>query len=218
MGFLVWNPTTRFQPRPAKGLASLGRVLRELGKRGLDTIEDRYAPGQVVVVLGVQSRDPRVVLLGRPEAALGFALLVVVVDPLDFEDGELPAGLVREGDAVARGRGGNSEADGECPRQPSGKAHLVHDALVVVVAHESRERRERSARKHVEVGDLTGGERHGLERVEVFRSLAGRVDELAAVRADQLQIGRRAHARRPPPWEGTHAPASKNRGSKHADV
>ena len=120
-------------------------------------------------MLGVQSRDPRVVLLGRPEAALGFALLVVAVDPLDIEDGELAAGLVREGDAVARGRGGNSEANGERPKQSAGKAHLVHAAPVVLVAHESRERGERSARKHVEVGDLTGGERHRFERVEVFR-------------------------------------------------
>ena len=75
--------------------------------------------------------------------------------------------------------------------------HVVDDALIVRAAHETLERRERTGREHVEVGELTGGQLDGLERVEIGRPLARAIDERAAVRRDQA-IGRRnRHARTP---------------------
>src|SRR5207249_11345247 len=56
------------------------------------------------------------------------------------------------------------------------------------------ERRQRARGDHVQVGELAGGQRHDLERVEVVRPLARAIDERAAVRRDQLRIGDDAHA------------------------
>src|SRR5207244_2057087 len=66
--------------------------------------------------------------------------------------------------------------------------------FVVGRAHEPLERGERPAGEHVEVGDLAGGERQPLQRLDALRPLARPVDELAAVRGDQV-VGRHgAHA------------------------
>ena len=91
--------------------------------------------------------------VGRAEAAFGFALLVVVEDPLDVEDCELPPGLVCERDAVALRRIGHCEADRERPRQAARQVHALDDSLVVLPAHEPRQRRERPNGEHVEVGE-----------------------------------------------------------------
>ena len=99
------------------------------------------------------------------------------------------AGLVGERDAVAGRRGVDGEADGKRPRQAAREVHLLDDALVVGLAHEALERRERARGDHVEVGELPRGERDDLERVEIVGRVAGAVDERAAVRRDQT-IGR----------------------------
>ncbi len=67
--------------------------------------------------------------------------------------------------------------------------HLLDDAVVVGLAHEALERRERAGREHVEIGELARRERHDLERVEIVGCVAGAIDERAAVRRDQT-IGR----------------------------
>src|SRR5207253_2929568 len=62
--------------------------------------------------------------------------------------------------------------------------------LVVVASHETFERGECARREHPQVGELTGGERNRLERLEIGRAPARAIDEFAAVRLDELQVGR----------------------------
>src|SRR5207247_1317647 len=59
---------------------------------------------------------------------------------------------------------------------------------------EAVERRQRARRDHVQVGQLACRQRHGLEHVHTVGSLPGAVDELTAVRRDQVRLGRDAHA------------------------
>ena len=63
--------------------------------------------------------------------------------------------------------------------------HLLDDAVVVGLAHEALERRERAGREHVEIGELARRKGHDLERVEILGCVAGAIDERAAVRRDQ---------------------------------
>ena len=128
-------------------------------------------------------------LVGRPEAELGLALSVVLVDLLDLEDGHGTAGLVREGDAVTRRRGVNGEADRKRPREAVREVHLLDDPLVVGSPHEPVERRERTRGEHVEVGEPSRRERDPIERLEIVGALAGPVDEHASVRRDEA-LGR----------------------------
>src|SRR5207247_394092 len=58
--------------------ASLGRVAGELGKRRLRPLEDRDASRHVTRLLRVQARDAWMCFVGRAEAPLSLALLVVV--------------------------------------------------------------------------------------------------------------------------------------------
>jgi hypothetical protein len=133
-------------------------------------------------------------VVGRAEALLGLALLVVAVDLLDLEDGEWPALLVGERDPVSARLVLDGQADGQRPRQAAGEAHVLDDPLVVGRRHEACERRERARGEHVEVGQLARREPGGLEGLEVVGPIAHTVDELAAVGLDQL-VGRdSAHA------------------------
>ena len=120
---------------------------------------------------------------------LRLALLVVLERLLDLEHRERAAGLVGERDAISGGSRVDGEADRKRPRQAAREVHLVDDALVVGLAHEALERRERARGEHVEVGELPRREHDDLERAEVVGRLAGAVDERAAVRRDQA-VGR----------------------------
>jgi hypothetical protein len=174
--------------------AGLGGVERELRELGLGPLEHRHLAGEVPVVLREQAGHARVRVVGRAEAALGLALLVVLVDLLDVEHGEQAPRLVGQGDAIAGRWGRHREADGQRPRQAARKAHLVDDALVVLAAHEALERRERTGGEHVEVGSLARGDRDHLVALDIVRPLAGAVDERAAVRLDQAVRRDRGHA------------------------
>ncbi len=128
-------------------------------------------------------------VVGRAEAVLCLALLVVLVGLLDLEHGDRAAGLVGERDAIS-GRGGvHRKADGKRPRQTAREVHLLDDPLVVGLAHEALERRERARRDHVQVGELTRGERDDLERADVLGRVAGAVDQRPTVRSDEA-VGR----------------------------
>ena len=185
IGLRVWNPTTRFQPRSAKIRRVSAGSRASSGNSGCGALEHGHAPREVQRLLRVQASDAGMRVVGRAEALLRLALLVVLEGLLDLEHGDGPAGLVREGDAVSRRRRVDGEADGKRPRKPAREVHLLDDALVVRLAHEALERRERARGDHVEVGELPRGERDDLERVEVGRRVAGAVDERPAVRRDQ---------------------------------
>ena len=176
--------------------ARLGRVERELGVRRLRPLEDRHAAGEVERVLRVEPRHAGMRLVRRPEAALRLTLAVVGEDVLDVECGEEAAALVRECDPLAGRRPLDREADGERPRRAVREAHVLDDALVVGAAEEAFERRERADREHVEVGELSRGQRDALEALDAVRRIPGPVDEPAAVRPDQPCLrGNDAHAR-----------------------
>ena len=185
IGFRVWKPTTRRQPRSSKALRVSAGSRASSGNGGLRAHEDRDLAGEIERVLRVEARDSGMRLVGRPEAALGLALLVVLEDLLDLEDGQRSSAAVGERDAVPCGRGLDGEADRERPGEPVREVHVLDDALVVVAAHESLERRERSRGEHVQVGHLTRGQRQRLEGIEITRPLAGAVDERPTMRRDQ---------------------------------
>ena len=175
--------------------ARVGGVLVQLGEAGLEPLEDRHRAGEVRALLRVELRNAGVLAVRRSEALLRLALLVVGVDLLDVEDGQRPAVLVGERDAVALRRLGDGEADGKRPGQPAREPHGLDDAVVVLLAHEAGEGRERAGGEHVEVGQLAGGQRDDLERVDVAGALARPRYERAAVRRDELVRGDGAHAR-----------------------
>ena len=209
IGLRVWKPTTRFQPRSAKSARVSAGSLWSSREVGLGPLEDGHRPGEVRGLLRVELRDAGMLAVGRAEALLRLALLVVGEDLLDLEHRERAAALVRERDAVARRRLGHGEADGQRPGQPVGEPHRLDDALVVRLAHEAGQRRERARGEHVQVGQLARGQRDDLERVEVVGALArARSTSDAAVRADQL-VGRDgAHAR----TSGPTRPSSSSSG------
>src|SRR5207302_8495607 len=74
--------------------AGLGRVQGELREGRRLPLEHGDASGQVPRLLLVEARDARMLRVGRPEAALCLALLVVVEDALDLQDRDWPAGAV----------------------------------------------------------------------------------------------------------------------------
>ena len=185
----VWNPTTRFQPRSAKIRRVSAGSRASSGNSAGGALEHGHAPCEVQRLLRVQPRDAGMRVVGRAEAVLRLALLVVLERLLDLEHGDRRAGLVGERDTIARRRRVDCEADGKRPRKAVREVHLVDDALVVRLAHEALERRERARGDHVQVGELPRGERDDLERVEVGRRVARAVDESAAVRRDQA-VGR----------------------------
>ena len=95
----------------------LGGIPRELRELRLRALEHGDAPGEVERLLLVQPSNARMRVVGRAEALLRLALLVVLECLIDLEHGDGPAGLVGESDAVARGRRVDGEAHGERPRQ-----------------------------------------------------------------------------------------------------
>ena len=173
----------------------LGRVLRQLGERRLGPLEHRDASREVERLLLVQPRDTGMRIVGRAECLLRLPLSVVLVRLADVEHGDELAALVGERDTVARRRRLDGQADGQRPRQAVREPHRVEHGLVVLVAHEALERRQRTAGDHVQVGELARGQRHDLERLDVVGPFTRPVDERAAVRRDQLGLGGDAHAR-----------------------
>jgi hypothetical protein len=173
--------------------ARLGGILVQLGEARRRTLEDRDGTADVVVGLRVHPGNARMGVVPGEEAALGLAGLVVLVDLLDVEDGQRPAGFVRERDPVSLRRQLDGDADGQRPGQPARQMHVLEDAPVVLPAHEPPERRERPGGEHVEVGELPRGEPDRLEALDVLGPLAGALDELAAVRRNELGFGGEAH-------------------------
>ena len=133
-------------------------------------------------------------LVRGAEAVLGLPLPVVLVRLLDLEHGDRAAALIGERNPIACGSRVHRQADGKRPRQAALEVHLLDDALVVRLAHEALERRERARGDHVEVGELTRRERDDLERAEIVGRVGGAVDERTAVGSDQAIRRDRGHA------------------------
>ena len=144
--------------------ARLHRVERELREGGLLPLEDRDVAGQVLPRLAVQARHAGVRLLGGAEAELGLVAGVVGVDLADVEHGQERAVLGGQGHAVAARRLGDGQRHGQRPDGAVVEMHVLDDARVVGGSHEAAQRRERSAREHVQIGHLALAERDPLER------------------------------------------------------
>src|SRR5262249_11987376 len=121
--------------------------------------------------------------------------LVVLVGALDLEHRQRRARAVGQRDPVAVGLAVDREADRQRPRQVVGEPQLVDDALVVVLGHEALEPPERARGEHVQVGQLPRGQLELLELLGAVGPRARAIDELAAVRRNQLiHLLRDAHA------------------------
>src|SRR5262245_8048614 len=182
---------------PASFLERLARVRGiqgELGEGRRGAVEDGHLAGDVQPMLRVEARDSGMGLVRRAEAALGFALLVVFEHLLDLEDSQRRPFAVGEGDAVSFGRRFDGQAHRKRPGEPVREVHVLHDALVVVTAHEALERRQRAGGEQVQVGHLTRREPEGLEPAEIVRTRSRTIDESAAVRLDQARLGGDRHA------------------------
>ena len=118
IGFRVWNPTTRFQPRSAKILRVSAGSRASSGNSAVSPLEYRDATGEVERLLRVQARDARVRVVGRAEAVLGLALLVVLVGLLDLENGDGVTRLVGERDAVTGGAESTARQTGSAHGRP----------------------------------------------------------------------------------------------------
>ena len=106
------EPDDALPPALGEDPARLGRIARELGELGPRPLEHGDAPGEVERLLRVEPRDAGMRVVGRAEAVLGLALLVVLEGLLDLEHGDRAAGLVGERDAIAARGGVDGEADG----------------------------------------------------------------------------------------------------------
>ncbi len=144
----------RFQPRRANSARVSCGVSCQLREGRLGALEDCHSAREVERLLLVEPRDARVGVVGRAEALLGLALLVVFEGLLDLEHSERAAFGVCEDDAVPLRGLVDGEADGQGPRQAVCQAHLVHDAHVIVTGHEPLERRERARGDHVQIREL----------------------------------------------------------------
>ena len=195
IGLRVWKPTTRFQPRSANVRRVSAGSSASSGNGGVGPLEDGDLAGQVERLLLVEPRDARV--LGRRSCGSTARPRA----PCRRRRRPRPRARRRACRARRRARRGRRSA----PRRRRGRraaptgspfceAHVVDDAAVVVLAHEALERRERARGDHVQVGQLARRERDDLERVDVVRPVARAVDEVAAVRPDQLVGDRDAHA------------------------
>ncbi len=188
IGFRVWKPTTRFQPRSAKAARVSAGSSASSGKLDSARSNTVTGPPRYSGVLLVEPRDARMRVLGRAVAALGLARLVVPVDVSSTSStATVRPVLVGERDAVALRRLRHGEADRQRPGQAEREPHLGDDPLVVGLAHEALERRERARGDHVEVAQLARRQRDDLERVEVVGPVARAVDERAAVRRDEAR-------------------------------
>src|SRR5207244_3629948 len=119
---------------------------------------------------------------------------VVRVDLLDLEDGERAARLVGQCHLVPARRLIHREADGKRPREAVREPHLLDDALVVLRAHEALERREGAGGEHVQIRQLARREDERLEVLDALGARSAPLEQLPAVRLDQLGADRRAHA------------------------
>ncbi len=183
----------RFQPRSAKIRRVSAGIARELGELRLRPLEHGYAAREIERLLTVQPGDTGMCVVGGPKAELGFVLLVVLVDLVDLEHGDRTSRLVDEPDALARRSRIHGQADGKRPGQTTREMHPFDHELVVGPTHEPFERRERAGRDHVEVGKLARCELDLLEPVEIVGTIAGPVDQRAAMRGDQPIRRRDAH-------------------------
>ena len=177
-------------PFPAalgEGSAGVGRVERELGERRLRPLEDGYLAGQVERLLRVEPCNARMGLVGGAKRVPGLALLVVLVGLVHLEGGERLARLVGERGLVALGLVVDGETDRQRPWNPLREAHVLEHALVIVSAHEALERRERPGGEHVQIGQLARGQRDLLQAVHVVRFRPGAVDQVSAMRPNQLR-------------------------------
>ena len=106
----------------------------------------------------------------------------------------------------------DGEADGQRPRQAARRgAWRRATRLVVGLAHEALERRERAGGEHVEVGELARGQLDGLERGEVVGRGRRCGRRGAAVRLDQAGRWRRRSCRHLRPGSGRAPRASRAR-------
>ena len=185
MGLRVWKPTTRRQPRSSNALRVSAGSSASSGNGRLGPVEDGHLAGEVQRMLAVQARDSGMCFVGRPEAALGLAFLVVLEDLVNLEDGQGSSVAVGQRDAVSLGCRFHGEADGKSPGEPVREVHVLDHALVVLAAHEALERRQRARGEHVQVGHFARGECQRLERLEVVRPFAGAVDERPTMGLDQ---------------------------------
>jgi hypothetical protein len=172
----------------------VARVLMQLGEGRRLALERGDRAGDVAVGLAVEARHAGMGVVRRAEAAFSLALLVVGIDLLDLKDGQRAAALVGERDAITARIALDRETDREGPGKPARETHVLDDPLVIRRGHEALERRQRPRGEHVEVGQLARGQRDRLERLDVVRALARPVDQLAAVRLDELIGGDGAHA------------------------
>src|SRR5215208_4083484 len=123
--------------------------------------EQRYLAAEKHILLAVDGGDAWMLRARSTVDLAGLVLLVVGVAVLDDHGREHPSRLIGEGDLLA-----NPYAvclflaRGECDRQAPGQAvlqvHRLDDALVVLADHKARERREDSARDHLQVGESPG--------------------------------------------------------------
>ena len=189
---------------------------RELRERRLGALEDRHAAarGRAASARRAARRPGASSSVVRKHCSASRSLSYVVDVSSTSSTASGVPGLVGERDPVARRRRVDGEADGQRPRQPVREAHLLDHALVVVLAHEALERRQRARGEHVQVGQLARGQRDRLQRVDAVRPVAGAVDERAAVRRDQM-LGRSTALTRSPPRGRARAPrASRRRAAR----
>src|SRR6266566_5170633 len=168
--------------------AGLRRIERKLRERRPCALEDRHFAGQIERLLLVEPGDAGVRRVRGPKRVPRLALLVVFEDLVHLEHGDRLARLVGQCDLVVGRRSVEGETDGQRPGQALRQPHLFEHTLVVLPAHEALERRERAGSQHVEVGQLTRGERNLFQAVRVVGPRARAVDEISAVGRDQMRL------------------------------
>src|SRR5919112_5003665 len=157
--------------------------------------EQRYLATEKHVLLAVDGCDARMLGVRRTVDLAGFVLFVVGVAVLDDHGRKNASRIVCEGDLLtdpyavclllARG-----ECDRQAPGQTVLEVHGLHDALVVLTDHETREGREDAGGEHLQVGESPRTQGYPGEALgpaeQLVALVLGRpaVDELAAVWRD----------------------------------
>jgi hypothetical protein len=129
----------------------LRRIERKLRKRRPGALEDSHLAGQVERLLLVEPGDAGMRGVRGAKRVPRLALFVVFEDLVHLEYGDRPPRLVGQCDLVVRRRPVDREADGQGPWQALRQPHLFEHPLVVLLAHEALERRQRAGSQHVEV-------------------------------------------------------------------
>ena len=125
---------------------------------------------------------------------LGLPLAIGPVDLRDVDHGEEIAVVPLEREPVGCRALGRRQRHGDRPWETGLEVHLVDDPVVVGLAHEAGERRERARGDHVEVGRLLLGQPELRQALGVgleLRRLVAHDDpahELAAVRGDHAHV------------------------------